>query len=146
VQISKMQNEQLDFFIGNEVQVTSTTHNVKNPISAGVIQDWELMEKFWHRSIFDYLKCDPEEHVFILTEPPMNPPENREQMAEIFFETFNAKGLFIGVQACLALYCHYYFLKEENKGKVELTGTVLDSGDGVTNVIPIVRSWGKKKS
>ena len=34
----------------------------------------------------------------------MNTPENREQMAEIMFETFNVKGLFIGVQATLALY------------------------------------------
>jgi hypothetical protein len=35
---------------------------------------------------------------------PLNTPENREQMAEIMFETFNVKGLFIGVQATLALY------------------------------------------
>jgi len=34
----------------------------------------------------------------------MNPPENREKMAEIMFETFNVKGLYIGVQAVLALY------------------------------------------
>jgi len=27
----------------------------------------------------------------------MNSPENREQMAEIMFETFGVKGLFIGV-------------------------------------------------
>jgi len=49
------------------------------------------MEKFWHRSIFDYLRCEPEETTFILTEPPMNPPENRENIAEIMFETFNVK-------------------------------------------------------
>jgi len=66
-------------------------------MSAGVIDDWGLMEKFWHRSIFDYIRCEPEETTFILTEPPMNPPENRENMAEIFFETFNAEGLHIGV-------------------------------------------------
>jgi actin-related protein 3 len=55
------------------------------------------MEKFWHKSIFDYLRCDPDETTFILTEPPMNPPENRENIAEIFFETFNAKSIYIGV-------------------------------------------------
>ena len=48
---------------------------------------------------------DPEQHVFILTEPPMNPPENREKMAEIYFETFNAKGLYIGVSV-------YYFYEK----------------------------------
>jgi actin-related protein 3 len=33
----------------------------------------------------------------------MNPPENREAVAEIFFETFNVPGLFIGVQAVFSL-------------------------------------------
>jgi len=69
-----------------------------------MIEDWEGMEKFWHKSIYSYLRCEPEEHRFILTEPPMNSPENREQMAEIMFETFGVKGLFIGEQAALALY------------------------------------------
>ena len=39
----------------------------------------------------------------VQTEPPLNPPENREQIAEIFFESFNIKGLYIAVQAVLAL-------------------------------------------
>ena len=33
----------------------------------------------------------------------MNPPENREMIAEIFFETFNVPGLYIGVQAVFAM-------------------------------------------
>ena len=33
----------------------------------------------------------------------MNTPENRELTAEIMFETFNVKGLYIAVQAVLAL-------------------------------------------
>lgn len=39
----------------------------------------------------------------LLTEPPLNPPENREYTAEIMFETFNVPGLYIAVQAVLAL-------------------------------------------
>lgn len=65
----------------------------------------------------------------------MNPPENREHMAEIFFETFNAKGLYIGVQAVLALISNVFVKNTHNP---DLTGTVLDSGAGVTHVIPIV--------
>ena len=38
-----------------------------------------------------------------LLEPPLNPPENREYTAEIMFETFNVPGLYIAVQAVLAL-------------------------------------------
>jgi len=55
------------------------------------------MEMFWQKSMHQYLRCEPEEHRFVLTEPPMNPPEAREQMAEIMFETFNVAGLYIGV-------------------------------------------------
>lgn len=35
------------------------------------------------------------------TEPPLNPPENREYTAEIMFESFNIPGLYIAVQVSL---------------------------------------------
>ena len=134
-----MQNDQLDFYIGDEAFKHTSTHQLTYPISTGVVKSWELMEKFWHRSIYDYLRVEPEDHIFVLTEPPMNPPENRENMAEIMFETFNVQGLYIGVQAVLALYSHQYVETSVNQGKsFDLTGTVLDSGDGVTHVIPVV--------
>jgi actin-related protein len=40
-------------------------------MSNGIIENWDLMEKFWHRSIFDYMRAEPEETVFILTESPL---------------------------------------------------------------------------
>lgn len=72
----------------------------------------------------------------------MNPPENREKVAEIFFETFGVEGLYIGVQAVLALYGGVAASKHGDGGGLsesDLTGTVVDSGDGVTHVIPIVK-------
>lgn len=77
-------------------------------------------------------------HNFILTEPPLNTPENREQMAEIMFETFNVNGLFIGVQATLALYAQIAGASDSHSlSQGDLTGTVIDSGDGVTHVFPV---------
>ena len=112
---------------------------------SGQIDNWDMMEKFWHRSIFDYIRAEPDETVFILTEPPMveyqtyniyqNPAENREQMAEIFFETFNAKGLHISVQAVLSLFSSSFAPANEEQKNAGLTGMVLDSGDGVTHCI-----------
>jgi actin-related protein 3 len=113
---TSFKNPDLDFYIGDEALNHQTTHDVRYILRSGQICDWEGIEKYWHRSIHSYLKCEPENHRFILTEPPMNTPENREQIAEIMFETFNVKGLFIGVQATLALYAQIAKADDSGKG------------------------------
>lgn len=55
--------------------------------------------------------------------------------AEIFFETFNVPGMYIAVQAVLALAASWSSAKVQEQ---TLTGTVIDSGDGVTHIIPVV--------
>ena len=75
---------------------------IKWPISNGVVNDWTSMEKFWQTSVLGLLRVDPEEHYFLLTEPPLNPAENRERIGEIMFETFNVPGVHVGVQAVLS--------------------------------------------
>lgn len=136
VPVSRLQCEDLDFFIGEEAYQNQKTHNLSFPIKEGQVNSWDDMERFWERTIYSLMRVEPQEHTFMLTEPPMNPPENREQMAEIMFETFDVQGLYIGVQAVLALFgCNSY---KENKS---LTGTVIDSGDGVTHIIPVAHGY-----
>lgn len=156
---SKRQSEgiqDLDFFIGDEAQSRSRDYAINFPIDKGVVENWDNMEKLWQRSFFKYLKCEPENHHVLLTEPPLNAPENRELVAEIMFETFNVPGLYIAVSAVLALTAAW----EANitkilqkKGPEELakykkefgfrkrTGAVIDSGDGITNVVPIYEGY-----
>lgn len=71
------------------------------------VENWDTMERFWQQCIFNYLRCDPEDHYFLLTESPLTAPESREYTGEIMFETFNVPGLYIAVQAVLALAAGY---------------------------------------
>lgn len=96
------------------------------------------MERFWEQCIFKYLRAEPEDHYFLLTEPPLNTPENREYTAEIMFESFNVPGLYIAVQAVLALTASWV---SKSTSQRSLTGTVIDSGDGVTHVIPVADGY-----
>merc|ERR1711935_482213 len=69
--------------IDDEATVKRENYNVDYPIRHGFVDNWDNMEKYWSRCIYQYLNCDPEEHYMLLTEPPLNPPENREYTAEI---------------------------------------------------------------
>jgi len=130
--------EDLDFFIGDEALGYSKTYDMFYPVRHGQIENWTHMEYFWEQCIFKYLRCEPEDHYFLLTEPPLNAPENREFTAEIMFETFNVPGLYIAVQAVLALAASW---TSRNVKERTLTGTVIDSGDGVTHVIPVAEGY-----
>ncbi|CAN0502586.1 unnamed protein product [Scytosiphon promiscuus] len=35
------------------------------------------MERMWQQCLFKYLRCEPEAHHVMLTEPPLTTPENR---------------------------------------------------------------------
>jgi len=60
----------------------------------------------------------------------MNPKENREKMVETMFENYGFAHLHVDVQAVLVLY---------SQGL--MTGVVVDSGDGVTHVVPVFDSY-----
>jgi len=129
--------DDLDFLIGDEA-LNSKAYQVNYPVRKGQVDNWTQMEQLWQHCIFKYLRCDPEDHFFCLTEPPLNPPENREFTAEVMFETFNVPGLYIAVQAVLALAASWTSKQVTER---TLTGTVVDSGDGVTHVIPVAEGY-----
>ncbi len=42
------------------------------PIRHGMVEDWDLMEKFMEQIIFKYLRAEPEDHYFLLVRDPRN--------------------------------------------------------------------------
>jgi len=84
------------------------------------------MIKIWHHALYNELRIKSSNNFIFLTEPPLNPKYNREKTTQIMFEDFNVLGLYIGCQPVLSLYA---------SGRT--TGVSIDSGDGVTHVVPI---------
>lgn len=113
-------------FIGNTAQKNRGLLKIRYPMEHGIVTDWDDMERIWQYVYSDELRILSEEHPVLLTEAPINPRANREQAAQIFFETFNVPALYISIQAVLALYA---------SGRT--TGIVLDSGDGVSHAVPV---------
>jgi actin-related protein len=103
---------------------------LKYPVSRGMVTDWDMMEKMFGY-ILSGLTENPDEYNIMLTEPVINPKDQREKMISIMFETFNVQKFYITDPGKLVLY---------NNGG--FTGMVLDSGEGVTQFIPIVDGYG----
>lgn len=55
--------DDLDFTIG---QNPLPGYSASWPIRHGQVDNWDLMEKFHQASIYQYLKCDPEDHYFLV--------------------------------------------------------------------------------
>merc|ERR1719162_1271675 len=116
--------------MGEEALAKKGVLSISYPVEHGVVKDWSDMEKVWHYTFFDALRVNPEEHTVLVTEAPMNPKKNRERMIEMLFEKFSVPAAYVVIQAVMSLY---------STGRT--TGCVVDSGDGVTHVVPVYEGY-----
>ncbi|KAL0344157.1 UNVERIFIED_CONTAM: Actin-related protein 2 [Sesamum angustifolium] len=127
---SLMEQELTDTLVGDACLKWRHQLDVSYPVNNGIVQNWDDMGHVWDHAFFSELKVDPKECKILLTDPPLNPSKNREKMVEVMFEKYNFAAIFIQIQAVLTLYAQGL-----------LTGLVIDSGDGVTHVVPVVDGY-----
>ncbi|CAE6068750.1 unnamed protein product [Arabidopsis arenosa] len=127
---SLMEQQVKDIVVGETCSELRHQLDINYPVHNGIVQNWDDMEHVWDHAFYNELKINPSECKILLTDPPLNPSKNREKMIETMFEKYNFAGVFIQIQAVLTLYAQGL-----------LTGLVIDSGDGVTHVVPVVDGY-----
>ena len=119
--------------IGDEVTPVRSLLELTYPMKEGIIQNDDDMALLWDYVLTQKLglvKNDLKSRKLLLTEAPENPTANKIKMAKILFEKIGIGFFNIEPQAKMTLYC-----------EGEETGVVLDSGDGVTHVIPVFANY-----
>lgn len=115
-----------DVMVGDECSQHRSMLDVSYPLVNGQVKDWDGMKHLWDYTFHERLQVDTTEHKILLTEPPMNPLNNRVQMCQFMFETYDFPAVQVSLQARLVLYAQGLF-----------NGVVLDAGDGVSHVVPV---------
>lgn len=118
-----------DIMVGDEASAVRNMLQMSYPMENGIVRNWDDMNHLWDYTFKEKLKINEGEfgnHKILLTEPAMNPVKNREKMAQVMFERYGFSGLYVAIQAVLTLYAQGL-----------QTGVVVDSGDGVTHIVPV---------
>uniref|UniRef100_H3A261 Actin like 7A n=2 Tax=Latimeria chalumnae TaxID=7897 RepID=H3A261_LATCH len=122
---AKTGDNRKETFIGKEIQSRSDLI-FECPLRHGIVTDWDSVQALWNYIFETEMKILPEEHAVLVSDPPLSPTTNREKYAELMFENFCIPAMYIAYQSVLALYSY---------GKT--TGLVVDSGHGVSYVVPV---------
>jgi actin-related protein len=100
------------------------------PVVAGRVQDIDQMKKILEHLMNDVMQSSLEDHKVLVTEVPLNDPKRREELVDLMFSEFKVPKLYLGNQAVLSLFA---------TGRT--TGTVVDSGYGITHTVPIYEGY-----
>merc|ERR1711935_692789 len=120
-----------DLMVGDEASKLRSMLEVNYPMENGMVRNWEDMLHVWDYTFgAEKLNIEPDKCKILLTEPPLNPLRNREKMIEVMFEKYGFDSAYIAIQAVLTLYAQGL-----------LTGVVVDSGDGVTHIVPVYEGY-----
>jgi len=118
-----------DIMICDETTPVRQYLDLTLPVEHGVVTNWDDETLVLDYIFKNKLQIENNDHPILITEAPMNPIDNRKKMCEVFFETLGFPSLQVSPQALLVLYA---------QGLV--TGVVVDSGDGVTHIMPIAET------
>ncbi|CAL2052052.1 unnamed protein product [Caenorhabditis brenneri] len=115
-----------DSLVGNKAQSRRESLSMNHPIKNRIVTNWDDMISLMDHTFKNELHVKSEEHTVLLAESLSNPKANKEKMTEVMFERFNVPSYYVDKATALSLF---------HSGKT--TGFVIDSGEGVTDIVSI---------
>ncbi|MEX2718340.1 MAG: rod shape-determining protein [Candidatus Sigynarchaeum springense] len=113
-------------YVGNDAQSMRGVLKIVYPMSRGQIMDWNAFYEVLNHIFYNVLRLDMRMYPVIYSEPILNPPNLREHLAKVFFETYQMPAIVIFPSAVMALV---------NAGLS--TGMVVEIGEGMAHIVPI---------
>ncbi len=115
-------------YVGNDVSRMRGALKIKHPISRGDIMEWESYYEILNYIFYSLLRIeDLSQYPVFYCESPFIQRETKEYIARLFFETHRVRSLIMMPTPLLSLF------------SVGLTtGLVIESGDGLTWIVPII--------
>jgi actin-related protein len=117
-----------NIYIGSDASKMRGVLKIKHPIERGAIMDWNDYYEILNYIFYSLLRIENMANYPVLySEPPFVQRETKEYIARVLFETHRVKSLIMIPTPILSLF------------SVGLTtGIVIESGDGITWVCPIL--------
>lgn len=109
--------------------------NLSFPMSRGVVEHWDHAEQLFHHCLQELEVEDLEDSSILIAVPPYNNRECTEKFAAMCMESFNMSKIAVFQSGVCSLYA---------SGRT--TGVVLESGEGVTSIMPVYDSFPLERS
>ena len=115
-------------YVGNDAMKMRGVLKVKYPIQRGTIMHWEEYYEILNHIFYNLLRIENlSNYPIIYAEHPFIPGETKEYIARLLFETHKVNSLIMMPSPLLSSF------------SVGLTtGLVIESGDGITWIVPII--------
>jgi actin-related protein 2 len=102
----KIKGKQIkDIMVGDEAEEMRNMLEISYPVDKGIVQNWSDMEHLWDYTFtrMNVSAQDMKTRRILLTEPPLNPKQNREKLLQVMFDKYEFEGVNISVQVCFPL-------------------------------------------
>ncbi len=115
-------------YVGQDAMKMRGVLKISHPIQRGSIADWDSYYQILNHILYTLLRIEnPLDYPILYVENPFEPKDIKEYIARVFFETHQINSLIMVPSPILSCF------------SVGLTtGLVIESGDGITWIVPII--------